>query len=306
MRLSFDTVDLECQYYSTKTENQNSINLLDNSFEEDQNLFFKKDNNLETELNFIPNSPNPEIYQFENDIDIIQNPKNIPQKDITPKNLLLPLEPNKEMKTKSLLGRKKANSGEVGEHTKYAQDNMIRKLKPYFKDSLINLVNLNIQKYIRFPNNMVNGTRYIKLEILNINQKQVKDISVELNRELLGKTIKEFFSVKISGNYSNYPENYNALLIEEIYKNENGEKVRCILEKTILESLKYFRMDEDVYYDPNYSCLKGLEKSFIDFKKELLEKNNEKYANDMVDLIKNFEVIYANKRSRAKRVKKNL
>jgi len=210
------------------------------------------------------------------------------------------------MKTKSLLGRKKANSGEVGEHTKYAQDNMIRKLKPYFKDSLINLVNLNIQKYIRFPNNMVNGTRYKKLEILNINQKQVKDISVELNRELLGKTIKEFFSVKISGNYSNYPENYNALLIEEIYKNENGEKVRCILEKTILESLKYFRMDEDVYYDPNYSCLKGLEKSFIDFKKELLEKNNEKYANDMVDLIKNFEVIYANKRSRAKRVKKNL
>ena len=111
MRLSFDTVDLECQYYSTKTENQNSINLLDNSFEEDQNLFFKKDNNLETELNFIPNSPNPEIYQFENDIDIIQNPKNIPQKDITPKNLLLPLEPNKEMKTKSLLGRKKANCG---------------------------------------------------------------------------------------------------------------------------------------------------------------------------------------------------
>ena len=309
MSLSFDTVDLECQYYSTKTGNQNSINLLDNSFEEDQNVFFKKDDNLETELNklhFIPNSPNSEIFQFENDIDIIQNPINMPQKDITPKNLLIPLEPNQEIKTKPLLGRKRTNSGEVGEHTKYAQDNMIRKFKPYFKDSLKDLINLNIKKYIRFPNNIFNGKNYKKLEILNINQEQVKDISVEMNKQFLEKKIKDFFSVKISGNYNNYPENFNELLIEEIYKNENGEKVTCILEKKISECLRYFRMDEDVYYDPNYSCLKGLEKSFIDFKEELLEKNNEKYANDMVSLIKNFEVIYSNKRSRAKRIKKNL
>ena len=309
MSLSFDTVDLECQYYSTETENQNSINLLENSFEEDQNVYMKKYGSFETELNkfnFIPNSPNSEIFQSEKDIEIIPSPKNMHKKDITPKNMLLPPEPNKEVKTKPLLGRKKTNSGEVGEHTKYAQDNMIRKFKPYFKDSLKDLVNSNIQKYIRFPNNMLNGIRYKKLEILNINQKQVKDISVEMNKELLQKKIKDFFSVEISHNYSNYPENFNELLIEEIYKNDNGEKVKCILEKTILESLKYFRMDEDVYFDPNYSCLKGLEKSFIDFKKELLEKNNEKYANGMVELIKNFEVIYFNKRSRAKRIKKGL
>ena len=309
MSLSFDTVDLECQYYSTKTGNQNSINLLDNSFEEDQNVFFKKDDNLETELNklhFIPNSPNSEIFQFENDIDIIQNPINMPQKDITPKNLLIPLEPNQEIKTKPLLGRKRTNSGEVGEHTKYAQDNMIRKFKPRLKNSLKDLINSRIKENIKFPDNIINGQTYKTIEILDINQKQTKDTSVETNRELLQKPIKDFFSVDISGNYSCYPKNFNELLIKELYKKENGEEVTCILEKTILESIKYFRKDENIINDPNYSCFKGLENSFEDFKRELLLNNNEEYTNNMINLINNFETMYYNKRSRAKRTKKAL
>ena len=303
----FDTLDFESQYNSTTT-NQNNINFLDNSFqEEDQNIYINKDDNFETQINkltFMTNNPNPEILKSENEIYMIQNP-NMSQNKITSKNLLsifIP-EPQKKLKTKSLLGRKKAGSGEIGEHTKFAQDNMIRKFKSYFKDSLKDLINSNIQKYIKFPENMFNGQKYKKIEILNINQEQVKDISVEMNTELLQKTIKDFFSVDISGNYSNYPKNFNELLIQELYKIENGEKVTWILEKTILESLKYFRMDEGVFEDPNYSCLKGLEKSFLDFQKKLLEKHNQNYANNMIFLINNFEIIYYNKKGRTRRIK---
>ena len=76
------------------------------------------------------------------------------------------------------------------------------------------------------------------------------------------------------------------------------------MEKTILESIKYFRNDKDLINNPKYSCLKGLDKCFIDFKKKLLKKNNEEYVNNMIDLIKNFEDIYNNKKSREKRSKK--
>ena len=215
-------------------------------------------------------------------------------------------EIKKEVKEKSFLGRKKKNSGEIGKHTKYFEDNMIRKFKPYLKDALKDLINSNIKKNINFPDNIIAGQKYKKIEILNINQKQVMDTSVEMNRELLQKTIKEFFSVDISGNYSSYPKNFNEILMQELYKIENGEKVTCILEKTILESIKYFRNDEEALSDSKYSCLKGLEKSFIDFKKKLLKKNNEEYTNHMIDLIKNFEDIFYNKRSREKRSKKVL
>ena len=304
----FDSLDIELQFLSTKNTINNE-DFLNKSFEEVQSQYSKKDDDFETQLNklfYIPESLNPEILESEN-VNIAQkNTPNASPNNITQKNVLYILETKKELKQKSFLGRKKKNSGEIGEHTKNSEDNMIRKFKPRLKNALKDLINSRIKENIRFPDNIINGQKYKTIEILDINQKQAKDTSVEMNRELLQKTIKDFFSVDISGNYSNYPKNFNEILIKELYKKEKGEKITCILEKTVLESLKYFRKDEDVINDPNYSCFKGLEKSFEDFKQELLIKNNEKYTNNMIYLIENFENIYYNKRSRAKRSKKDL
>ena len=304
----FDSLDIELQFLSTKNTINNE-DFLNKSFEEVQSEYSKKDDDFETQLNklfYIPESLNPEILESEN-VNIAQkNTPNASPNNITQKNVLYILEAKKELKQKSFLGRKKKNSGEIGEHTKNSEDNMIRKFKPRLKNALKDLINSRIKENIRFPDNIINGQKYKTIEILDINQKQAKDTSVEMNRELLQKTIKDFFSVDISGNYSNYPKNFNEILIKELYKKEKGEKITCILEKTVLESLKYFRKDEDVINDPNYSCFKGLEKSFEDFKQELLIKNNEKYTNNMIYLIENFENIYYNKRSRAKRSKKDL
>ena len=303
----FDSLDIELQFLTKNTINNEDF--LNKSFEEAQSEYSKKDDDFETQLNklfYIPESLNPEILESEN-VNIAQkNTPNASPNNVTQKNVLYILETKKELKQKSFLGRKKKNSGEIGEHTKNSEDNMIRKFKPRLKKALKDLINSRIKENIKFPDNIINGQKYKTIEILDINQKQAKDTSVEMNRELLQKTIKDFFSVNISGNYSNYPKNFNEILIKELYKKENGEKVTCILEKTVLESIKYFRKDEDVINDPNYSCFKGLEKSFEDFKQELLIKNNEKYTNNMIYLIKNFENMYYNKRSRAKRSKKDL
>ena len=59
-----------------------------------------------------------------------------------------------------------------------------------------------------------------------------------MKRKLLQTTIKNILSVDICGFYTTYPKNFNELLIEKLYEIQNGEKVTCILEKTLLESLK--------------------------------------------------------------------
>ena len=76
---------------------------------------------------------------------------------------------------------------------------------------------------------------------------------------------------------------------------------------TFLDCLKYFRMDEDVYNDPDYSCLKGLEKYFLQLRKELsAAKYNETYIDNLIQLFKDFEKVYGNKKSRAPRIKKTV
>ena len=300
---------LEIQDLSSIDYQNDGIFLCDDYFEGYKILSLNENANYETQpnyndtfisKNFLPSKINSE----KNENIIAQNSENKTNQK-TSKIFFSPIEPHKKVKPKSLLGRKKANSFEIGKHNKFYQDNMIRKFKSHFKDSLKNLINSNIKKYLEFSKIIINNRRFEIIEIKNINQEQVKDISVEMNRKLLQTTIKNFLSVDICNFYTNYPKNFNKLLIEKLYEIENGEKVTCILEKTFLESLKYFRNDEDILNDPAYSCLKGLEKSFLDFKKKLLEQEGEQYTNQMIYLIKNFENIYAQKRSRAKR-KKNI
>ena len=74
---------------------------------------------------------------------------------------------------------------------------------------------------------------------------------------------------------------------------------------TFLECLKYYRKDEDIINDAKYSCLKGLEKGFENLKDRLIQKNDEKYADMLIELIKKFEKVYFDKKSRVKRVNKN-
>ena len=287
-----------------------NLNHSDDFCEKDQSKSLIKNDNFETELNNFDFASIDQIFEkfkSENDANLSQKEKNNSPNNKTPKILFYLTGPHKELKQKSFLGRKKLNSGEIGKHDRFAQDNMIRTFKSHFKNYLKDFVNSNIKKYIKFPQNMmINEKRYKIIEIKNIKQDQVKDTTVKMNRKLLETTIKDFFSVDIRGNYSNYPKDFNKLLIEKLYNIKNGEKVTCILEKTFLQSLKYFRRDEDLLNDPDYSCLKGLETNFLDFRKEIFEKYGEKYANQMFDLINNFENIYYKKRSRAKRDKKNL
>jgi hypothetical protein len=89
-------------------------------------------------------------------------------------------------------------------------------------------------------------------------------------------------------------------VIEKLYQ-DNLTNVTCILDKTFLECLKYFRKDKDVFDNEEYSCLNGIEKNFEEIPKNFRkEGHDDKYINMVIDLINNFEIIYENKMPRKK------
>ena len=289
-----DIFNDEINYKSTN-DFQNSISILDLSFEKEQNLNNKYNF---TQLSNIFNEQN------NSDVDELFN-NNFIEENIILNSLSIP-KPIQTINQKTLLGRKKKNSGEIGKHNKNSEDNLTRKMKVIIKNDLLDYINKKIKKK-KISNIIINDKMYDKnkIKLLNIKQKQMKDTTVEGNQQFLNTKIKDIFSDETSGNYSNYPSNFNALLIEKIYQSKNMENITSILDKTFLECLKYYRKDEDIINDSKYECLKGLDKNFEELKDKIMEDNDEKYADDLIKLIKEFEIIYFNKKSRAKRAKKH-
>ena len=236
------------------------------------------------------------------------NTNELPKNIISSQNTNSP-EINQIIRPKTkLLGRKKKNSGEIGKHDKYAENNMIRKMKVIIKNDLLDFINSKIKNELNLSNIIINGKIYKdnEIKLLNIKQDQIKDTNVDFNLVFLNTKIKDILSEKISkNNRIKYPSNFNDILINKIYHIKNGESITSILDMTFLECLKYYRKDKDIINDDKYSCLKGLEKGFENLKDKLMKKNDEKYADMLIELIKEFEEIYSKKKSRVKRVNKN-
>ena len=273
-------LDYELNFLSTK-DCGNNTQLINDSFENESIELSKND--ILTQIN------NNSIFFDSNSLDRYEIPH------------FNPIQQNK----KNLLGRKKKNSGEMGKHNKYSENNMIRKLKVIIKNALLNFINSKIKDEIKLSNIIINGKNYEKerFKLLNIKQDQIIDTSVENNIKFLNTKIKDILSYEVSGNYNNYPKDFNKLLIEKLYSIENMEKITCIFEITFLECLKFFRKDEKIINDTKYKCLNGLEKNFEEIKVKLLKENDEKYVNGIINLMKNYEKIYSNKKSRKKRAK---
>ena len=283
-------------YQSTKDKDINTVLNLDNSFE--------VDDIEESKINI-----NFNLTSFENCNSIIlNNPIEEDSIFINPckdQNICISPIPNNNLEKKNnLLGRKTKNSGDVGIHNKYSQDNMIRKIKVLIKDALLDHINSIIKNVINLTVT-INNKEYKVDKLLNIRQNQIKDINVVQNRILLNKQLRYIFSDEIAGRYSNYPKNYNKIIIDKFY--EIGiQKITCILDLTLLECIKYFRKEKNIINDERYDCLKGLEKKFENLTKELKKQNYEEhYIINLIKLIKNFEEVYNKKNPRAGRILRN-
>jgi hypothetical protein len=202
----------------------------------------------------------------------------------------------------NLLGRKKKGSESTGKHNEYSEDNMIRKFKRYSIETFLNKINSELKAapvFIEF-----NGKKYKANKLVKINHKFAKNITVNEIRNFLNNKIKTTLSVDISDLYKKYPKNYNQLVIEKLYE-ENKTNVTCILEKSGLECIKYFRKDEDAFFNEENSCLNGIEKRYENLPQYLRNKGfKEDYIIIYIELIKDFENINEKKSPRRPRSEK--
>ena len=199
-------------------------------------------------------------------------------------------------------GRKKKDDESERDHDKYKPDNMSVKSKTIFKNDLLTFINSKIKpKDFSF---IINDKLYSgdEVKLLNITDENIRNTNVDYNKELLNTKIRYILNDKISGKYKKYPKYYNQEIISNIYDSKKGEDVKKILGKTFLECLKYYRMDENIYGNDDYACLSGLEKGFQELPKKLLEdnKNDQKYVEGLIKLMKDFENFYSSKTPRKK------
>ena len=199
--------------------------------------------------------------------------------------------------TKKRSGRKRIRSkNNKSEHNKYSDDNIRRRCKHFVLNSLLEFINKQINKL--YNGNIGNGI--FKKELQTINQSQKSDASIDFNKLFLEKKIGDIFSDTISGKYTNFPTNYNKLLIEKL-RNEADEYKRIYFNKlfdlSFIECLKHFRGEK------NINELEGL-KCFNDIKDHIIEKypiDGKEYITYLEYYMNNFETIINNKRSRRPR-----
>lgn len=208
----------------------------------------------------------------------IQNPSE-PQK-INSENKESDDDKSKKIKNPSL-GRKKKGDLSVRSHTKSREDNKMRKIKVHVIRFILNRLNLIISKY--------------HLKFIKIDKKVGENLKKDFNIRLMNMTIKQILTeFSINGRYLTLKNeaNLNVCLIKDIYAKNNTEAIK-ILESKYIDLLRMLRADY-----------------LHEFKRDILRKeikcgekkeNAEKYVNELVKLLFNYENWFSEKSGRKRK-----
>ena len=135
-------------------------------------------------------------------------------------------------KEKKILGRKKKNSSSTiqSKRNKFSKDNLIHKFKTMFYQKFL----------IILMNNLISLCGLGKdVKIRKVNNEFIKDLKINLNLDILKKTIADYFSFEISKKYSKQEKNSNENIINKLKKISN-EKFNKLLNAKIEDIYNIF------------------------------------------------------------------
>ena len=172
-------------------------------------------------------------------------------------------------------------------HDKNTKDNIVKRIKNKFYDSIIKYVNKEYKNYQkkRF------GRKNPKILLKKISLKVKENLSQTQNQNWLNSKVKDMLSAQISSKYSLYSDDYNKKQIERIYKEHKDLEMIKILDMDVKKMYDYFISDE--------KFLDGF-KTFNDYLEEIREKENEEYCNKLKEQASKFEDYFNNKKQRKK------
>ena len=191
-------------------------------------------------------------------------------------------------------GRIKKKDKKDGKHNKFSDDNVRKKIKHIIIRNVMKFLNMKIKKL--FKGNI--GNNIFKKELLTLNKTPKFESTVEYNKKLLTKTLKELFSEKISTRFTNYSEDFNKNLIEKLINEEDQEKrdyFQKLFNLTFLDCLHHFNRVKDIKELEGMDCIDDTLEEF---------NNDKEYKETLQYNIKNYETILNKKRSRISKKKK--
>ena len=192
-----------------------------------------------------------------------------------------------------LLGKKRQSEN----HTKFAFDNVVRKIKSKLFGALLIILNKSLEKD-QNPNSKQDSKEKkgeVKTEcFLKPDQKIIIQTNVEENKKLLDSKLRDIFSQKVSTKAKNYSKqyqlDYNKNFIEKIKNDETRKKTNDILDMTFLQCMEHFRGSK------RYEALNGLEKEYENVIKEMRDEKD--YMESFVEQLNKFEIMYSQKKAR--------
>ena len=199
-----------------------------------------------------------------------------------------------------LLGKKRQNEN----HTKFAFDNLVRKIKSKLFGGILIILNKSLETEPK-PTSPREDQKEKKGEMkrecfLKPDQKIILQTNVEENRKLLKSKLRDIFSEKVSTKAKNYSKDhhldYNKNFIEKIKNDEKKKKTNDILDMTFLQCMEHFRGSK------TYEALNGLEEEYEKVLEEIGEDPD--YKESFIEQLKYFEVLYENKKARNGKKKK--
>jgi hypothetical protein len=174
-----------------------------------------------------------------------------------------------------------------GEHNKFSDDNLRRKVKHLVLKSVFDFINEKIKTMY----SDINKGIFTK-QLLTINQKQISDATILFNKKFLEKPLKDIFSVEISKRYTNYLESHNKNLINSLMNQQDESKrlyFNGLFNLKFIDCLEHFRGTADYFH------LEGL-KTFDEIKDDFAKDEN--YLDVLTKYVYDYEKITKDKKER--------
>ena len=191
-----------------------------------------------------------------------------------------------------LRGRKRAVDINERAHNKKSPDNIIKKIKKYFIEYLINFLNAIIRE------------KEYRLKMLDY-KKYINKLKREEDLKFLKMIVKDCLSQDISPKYIKSSSDHNKIRISKILNEQKENKViKFVFNMTIKDWIELFTLKKNIYEIENLENLTISEseqiQSLIPSIKEILDKNkdDEIYFTKFIFYLYNYENWFLIKKGR--------
>ena len=195
-------------------------------------------------------------------------------------------------KDKKNIGRKKKEYKGLGEHTKFSDDNIIKKVK----NAILQIIRIFINQKIQAVYACKDEKNFKEKKLFKLKQNESTGPKTDFIKDFLEKTLGVIFSGDISSKISLYPLTHNKKLIESLI-NDKDEIKRNIFNRifnlTFADCLNHFRGSKRIEELEGINMLE-------DYLKDQKINNDKEYCTLFKYFVNNLEIIINTKKSRVR------